>query len=74
MNRYTNKDFKYEVGSPMERLQQLENELETKTEIDVVYCKDCEHLGITGCYGECRRTYMGIVNPRDYCSRGIRRK
>ena len=74
MNRYTNKDFKYEEGSPMERLQQLENELETKTEIDVVYCKDCEYLEITGCYGECSRTYMGIVNPRDYCSRGTRRK
>lgn len=74
MNRYTNKDFKYEEGSPMERLQQLENELETKTEIDVVHCKDCEYLEITGCYGECGRTYMGIVNSRDYCSRGTKRK
>lgn len=32
--RYTNKDFKYEKGSPMERLQELENKIEDGTLIE----------------------------------------
>ena len=28
MNRYTIRDFKYESGSPMSRLQELENKVE----------------------------------------------
>ena len=44
----------------------------TKTK-DVVYCKDCEFLEISGAYGECGRAYLGIVSPYDYCSRGQRK-
>ena len=41
---------------------------------EVVRCKDCKHLEISGCYGECKRGYMGIVKPWDYCSYGERRE
>jgi hypothetical protein len=41
--------------------------------VQVVRCKDCRHLEITGCYGECKRGYMGIVKPWDFCSYGERR-
>ena len=41
---------------------------------ELVRCKECCHLEITGCYGECGRGYLGIVRPDDYCSRGERRK
>lgn len=40
---------------------------------EVVLCKDCEYLEITGCYGECSKAILGIVNRNDYCSRGRRR-
>ena len=38
-----------------------------------VHCKDCKHLEITGCYGECGKAILGIVSPDDFCSRGERR-
>ena len=41
---------------------------------ELVRCKECCHLEITGCYGECGRGYLGIVRPDDYCSRGRRRE
>lgn len=41
---------------------------------ELVRCKDCKHLEITGCYGECKRGYMGIVKPWDFCSCGERRE
>ena len=41
---------------------------------ELVRCKDCKHLEITGCYGECNRGYMGIVKPWDFCSYGERRE
>lgn len=41
---------------------------------EVVRCKECRHLDITGCYGECNRGYMGIVKPLDFCSYGERRE
>ena len=41
--------------------------------VEVVRCKDCKHLEITGCYGECGRGYLGIVKPWDFCSYGERR-
>lgn len=40
----------------------------------VVHCKDCENLMFSDCYGECSKGYLSIVNPDDYCSRGVRRK
>lgn len=41
---------------------------------ELARCKECCHLEITGCYGECGRGYLGIVRPDDYCSRGRRRE
>ena len=40
---------------------------------EVVRCKDCKYLEITGCYGECSRGYLGIVRPDCYCCYGERR-
>ena len=50
--------------------QQAEN---VKDWINVVRCKDCKHLEITGCYGECRKL-VRIVKPWDFCSYGERRE
>lgn len=41
--------------------------------VEVVRCKDCKHLEITGCYGECDRGYLGIVRPECYCCYGERK-
>ena len=40
---------------------------------EVVFCKDCDYIEYSDCYGECGRGYLGIVKPYDYCSRGMRR-
>lgn len=37
-----------------------------------VLCKECKHLEITGCYGECRKL-VRIVKPWDFCSYGERK-
>lgn len=39
----------------------------------VVHCKDCRYLEFSDFYGECGRSYLGVVRPWDYCSRGARR-
>jgi hypothetical protein len=54
-----------------EVVPKLREQLEKR--VEVVRCKDCRHLEITGCYGECGRVYLGIVKPWDFCSRGERR-
>ena len=41
---------------------------------DIVRCKDCKHLEISGCYGECGKGYLGIVRPDCYCCYGERRE
>lgn len=41
---------------------------------ETVYCKDCEHLMFSDCYGECSKAYKGIVHPDDTCEHGVRRK
>ena len=41
--------------------------------VEVVRCKDCKSLEITGCYGECRKL-VRIVKPWDFCSYGERRE
>ena len=48
-------------------------EAPTVDAVEVVRCKDCRCLEITGCYGECKRGYMGIVKPWDFCSYGERK-
>ena len=40
---------------------------------DVVYCKDCEYLTFSDCYGECSQAYKGIVSPDDSCGYGKRK-
>ena len=42
--------------------------------VEVVRCKDCKHLMFSDCYGECKRNYLGIVRPDDFCSRGKRKE
>ena len=41
---------------------------------ETVYCKDCEHLMFSDCYGECSKGHKGIVHPDDTCKHGVRRK
>lgn len=41
--------------------------------VEVVRCKDCQYLEITGCYGECVKL-VRIVRPWDFCSYGARRE
>ena len=38
-----------------------------------VRCKECKHLMFSDFYGECRRGYLGIVKPDDFCSYGERK-
>lgn len=40
---------------------------------ETVYCKDCENLMFSDCYGECAKAHKGIVRPDDTCEHGIRR-
>lgn len=40
---------------------------------EIVYCKDCEHLMFSDCYGECAKAYKGIVHPNDTCEHGVKR-
>ena len=37
-------------------------------------CATCIHQYAWDAYGECSKGYLSIVNPDDYCSRGVRRK
>lgn len=54
------------------KIQQLIADTPAIDAVPVVRCVNCRHLMISGCYGECGRGYMGIVNPWDYCSYGER--
>lgn len=40
----------------------------------VVRCKDCKYFMFSDFYGECRKGYMGIVSPDDFCSYGEQRE
>lgn len=40
---------------------------------ETVYCKDCENLMFSDCYGECAKAHKGIARPDDTCEHGIRR-
>ena len=40
--------------------------------VQVVRCRECKHLMFSDFYGECKRGYLGIVQPDDFCSRGER--
>lgn len=46
-----------------------------RREKETVYCKDCANLGFKDFYGICEDGPMtGIVQPWDYCSKGVRKK
>ena len=40
--------------------------------VEVVRCRECKHLMLSDCYGECGKGHMGVVRPDDFCSRGER--
>lgn len=40
---------------------------------ETIYCKDCENLIFSDCYGECVKGYKGIVNPNDTCEHATRK-
>ena len=72
MRRFTIKQFRYPEDSPLERLQELENQIEDGKLIEVVRCSECTilHNKWTGC-----PKLNGMVTPSDfYCSFGERRK
>ncbi len=57
--------------------QALLNIIDYQDTIDaaqVVRCKDCAFLEVSGCYGECGKALLGLVSPNDYCSRGERKE
>ena len=66
-------DTQWEYKKELCVLKPVIDAMPTVDAVEVVRCKDCKHLEITGCYGECKRGYMGIVKPWDLCSYGERR-
>lgn len=40
---------------------------------ETIYCKDCENLMFSDCYGECAKGHKGIVNPNDTCEHAKRK-
>ena len=40
---------------------------------ETIYCKGCEHLMFSDCYGECAKGYKGIVQPNDTCEHARRK-
>lgn len=47
---------------------------ESTTRNSEVTCKDCKYLMFSDCYGECSKGIKGLVNPDDYCGKGVRKK
>ena len=39
-----------------------------------VRCKDCKYLMFSDMYGECKKGYLGVVLPDNYCSYGVRKE
>jgi hypothetical protein len=73
MKRYTVRDYKYEKGCPMSRLQEIENKIDDGELLEVVTCKNCKYLEFSDCYGECSKGFKGVVSPNTYCGNGERR-
>lgn len=72
MDRFTVRYFYYPEGSPLDKLQQFENQIEDGKLIEVVRCSECTvpHNKWTGC-----PKLNGMVTPSDfYCRFGERRK
>ena len=77
--KYGNRDGEhqnrsYSTWMGYEIMGSVEDSIVEEDVVKVVRCKDCKHLEITGCYGECGRAYLsGIVKPWDFCSYGERK-
>ncbi len=41
--------------------------------VEVVYCRDCIHLGFKDFNGICNGPMCCVVKPWDYCSHGVKR-
>jgi hypothetical protein len=54
------------------RKDQLKHPYQVFKYEEVIRCKDCKSLEITGCYGECGKL-VRIVKPWDFCSYGERK-
>ena len=58
---------------PLCELVDVFADIQSADVVPVVRCKDCDHLMISGCYGECSIGHLGIVRPDDFCSYGERK-
>ena len=58
----------------LEHLQQIIEDISAVEVAEVVRCKDCKHLEISGRYDECGKGYLGIVRPDCYSCYGERRE
>ena len=56
------------------KLEDTLNKIPAADVAPVVRCKDCKYFMFSDCYGECRKGYMGIVSPDDFCSYGEQRE
>lgn len=76
MNDYTERDKLLEQKPFTDRAEEAREAIKNAPAADVeavVHCKDCRYLEFSDFYGECGRSYLGVVRPWDYCSRGARR-
>lgn len=73
MRRHTIRGFKYEEGSPMESLQEMEDKIEEGVLVEVVRCKDCHWWREKD--KRCLRPAGGAFAVGvEYCSNGERRR
>ena len=74
-------DFKIDVDergfdffvseTDLDTVKKMIDEQTTVDAVPVVRCKDCEYLEMSDFCGECGKAILGIVSPRDFCSRGM---
>ena len=60
----------YNIISAMNAIE----EMPAADVMPVVRCKDCKYLMFSDCYGECSRSYLGIVRPDCYCCYGEKKE
>lgn len=63
--------FQYAIQLAKGLLTQLPHP--PKGEKETTFCKDCEHLMFSDCYGECSKGHKGIVKPNDTCKYATRK-
>ena len=72
-NEYQFRKDEWDAQTLYRKICELEMAIGKRTALDLVRCKDCKHLEITGCYGECGKL-VRIVKPWDFCSHGERKE